>query len=138
MACVGHMDTYRRVQGQRVAPVRFMDEAVGKTPAPEMRANAKPAENIPDFWLEPHNGGVVQMIPVVMRNQQAVDIRHVMNGVRGGSGKGLCAEGYRRGIGAEYRVDEQAAASKLNKKRGMAQPQNCILPALQCVKGDMF
>lgn len=78
------------------------------------------------------------MIPVVMRNQQAVDIRHVMNGVRGGSGKGLCAEGYRRGIGAEYRVNEYAAAAELDEKGGMPKPQNSILRAFQCAKGGVL
>ena len=61
-----------------------------------------------------------------------------MNGVRGGSGKGLCAEGYRRGIGAEYRVNEYAAAAELDEKGGMPKPQNSILRAFQCAQGGVL
>ena len=85
-------DMYVCIQSQGVAPVCFMNDIFWDSPAPEVRPGTKSAENILDFWSEPHNGGVVQVIPMIMRNQQAVDIWHIVNGVWRSSGKGLCAE----------------------------------------------
>ena len=74
------------------------------------------------------------MIPVIMRNQQTVNIRHVADGIGGGSRKGPRAERYGRGKGAEHGIDKKAAAAKLNQKRRMPEPYESVagsLPSLQ-------
>lgn len=67
------------------------------------------------------------MIPVIVGDQQAVDVRQVMDGAGGGSGKGFRAEGNGGGVVAEHGVDEKSMTSQLQKEGGMSQPDDKIL-----------
>ena len=69
---------------------------------------------------------MVQVIPVIVGDEQTVEGRKVAR--RDGScpGKGPCAEGDRRGMIAEHRVDEKFLSAELEKKAGMTEPDHRV------------
>ena len=82
-----------------------------------MTANPEPADHVPDFWLQRDHGGLIQVVPVVVGDQQVVDFRHIFCRIDACTRKGFVGEGHRRGVEAEYRVNEDSPAADLPKIR---------------------
>ena len=67
------------------------------------------------------------MIPVVMGNEQHVQLRQVFRPAYAGAGKGLFQEGKRRGMVAQDRIDQQAPAPKLHIPGTVPQPEDEVM-----------
>lgn len=101
MPCLRSMDAKIFSKFQRSSPVGFVNGVSGKAPAPEMRTHAERTDDMADFMPEFHDGGIVQMIPVVMGSQDEINIGHVRCGIGSCARKGPCAEKRRGGIRAD-------------------------------------
>ena len=99
-----------------------------------MGADAQTADDDADSVLQPHDARIIQMIPVIVGNEQTVDVRHIPDAVRCGSLKGPGAETYRSRIGAEDRIDENAQSANMDEEGGMSQPYHAVFIPVQAAK----
>ena len=126
------------VQVDAVAPVGLADALALKAPAPKMRARAESARDKADARFQRRDRGVVQVIPVIVGDEQSVNVGHVLRRAGRASGKGPRAERHRRGVIAEHRINEQALAAQLEKKAGMPEPDHEVFGAAAREKVGLF
>ena len=112
-------------------PVQFRDGRLRIAPAHERRAHAQPADHATHLAPQCRCRGIVQMIPMVVGNEQRVDVRHIRRRIDVTARKGRVAARQGRGVLAEHRVDKQTVAAQLHEIRGMSQPDNHIRVAVQ-------
>ena len=66
------------------------------------------------------------MIPVVVRNEQIIDVRHVLGGVKVRPLERPVGEKDRRSIGPEHGIYQKASAAELHEVGRMAEPDDGI------------
>ena len=80
----GEMTGRQDMHGQFVAdlhrliPVRFADDGALHAPVAQMRSHAERRHHALDFWHQRFDGGVIQMVVVIVRNNQQVYLRHTL------------------------------------------------------------
>ena len=96
-------------------PVELRDALRGPPPVLEMRTDAKRANNALDAIRYGANRRVVEVIVVIVRNEKAIDGRHVLGPIDVRTPEGL--EGKRHGRGrAKRRIDKYAQAALVQEK----------------------
>ena len=76
----------------RRVPVFFRDFIQVKAPIFKMFPDTQRHHDLFDFRLQRHQGGIIQMIPVVMGNHQQINVGDILRRVDIASGKGLIDE----------------------------------------------
>src|SRR5690606_28379054 len=90
----------------RISPIQFCYIFIWVTPFFEMCSYAKSCYDMFDFVLELHKGIVIQMIPLVMRDDENVNLGHVFSRIAVLAIESTDTETHGGGIFAEYRVNE--------------------------------
>lgn len=80
---------------------------------------------MPDSVFDLSNGFVIQMIKMVVRNNEKIDVGNIFGRVDLGSRKSLVDE-LERCSCEKYRIDEIAFACGLDQVRGMSKPENQV------------
>lgn len=57
--------------------------------------------------------GMVEVVPVIVRDQQVIDIRKILSRVGRGAREGGVEIGRRCGLGRQHRIDQDAASLQL-------------------------
>ena len=76
----------------RCVPVFFRNYVQVKAPIFKMFPDAQRHHDFFDFRFQRHQGGIIQMIPVVMGNHQQINVGDILRRVDIASGKGLIDE----------------------------------------------
>src|ERR1700752_3173403 len=83
-------------------PVRLTDLLRRVSPSFQMGADAEADDGDTHLVLQGGDGGVIEMVPVVVRDEQIVDMGHVLYRVDGRSLECVIDEGNRRRGRAEH------------------------------------
>ena len=104
-----------------------MDARRREAPAAQMSPRSQPADYAGDTRAQGYQRLVVEMVPVVVGNEEDVDIRDFVWRDDVASCKGSCAQGDRASASGEHGVYEYAFAAELDEKGGVPQPDDAVL-----------
>ena len=117
----------------RFVPVEFDDFLRVETPVFEMLPDAERADDLPDPGFEFGDRTVVEVIPVVMRDDEQIHVGHVAGTVDVGALERPVEEGERCG-GPEYGVDEHTPPFGLEQVGGVPEPHQQVAVPIQCAQ----
>ena len=102
-----------------------------------MFANAESANHFSYPVFQTFHCPVIQVIPMIMRNHQIIDIRHIFRFIDISSFKWFVDERYRRSH-AKNRINEKSLSIYLNKVGRMSKPDQYIFitPQLMQIRFD--
>ena len=101
----------------RLVPVHFINNRRIHSPVAQMRADAERRHHAFNFRHQRLNGGVVEMVVVIVGDNQQIDLRHPLRVPRVITGESLIDERERRGVIAKYRVDQDTFTRQLQIPR---------------------
>ena len=113
------------VERSLLVPVEFHDSLFGKAPVFEMFSDAQRADDRPDARPERCDGPAVEVVPVVVGDDQVVDVGHILRTVKIGAFERPVKQ--REGRRAEEnRIDEHAPPVGLDQAGGVAEPDRQV------------
>ena len=115
MSCREDMRGEAVSQSYAVTPVTFPNAGCGVSPFLEMRANAEATNHLLHSRANLRHRVIVKVIPVIMRDEENVDIRNVGHRVGICSVECFRSERHRRGSPAEYWVNQDSLTIDLQK-----------------------
>ena len=107
-------------------PVSLENRFLAVAPSLKMGPDAEGADDLPHLGPKRRCRGIIQMIPVVVRNEQIIDVRHVLGGVKVRPLERPVGEKDRRSIGTEHGIYQKASAAELHEVGRMAEPDDGI------------
>ncbi|MNT15815.1 hypothetical protein D3C72_1508910 [compost metagenome] len=131
-----NMDAQAGHNLQHVVPVCLVYAIRWVAPPVEVFPDAQPNDDLRDLGQQCDGTGIVQVVPVIVRDQQHVDGGHILGRVRRRPRECHVGAGERPGVGAEYRIKQDALAVQLHEVRGMAQPHHHVLTRWQSLEVD--
>lgn len=116
---LARQDVHRQVigQGNRRIPIFLVDASQVEAPLLEILADPQGADDVLHLVFQSHDAGVIEMIPVVMRQDQHIHRGNISSRIDIAAVKGPVDEKGRRGVAAEHRVDENTAAAEMQIQR---------------------
>ena len=94
-------------------PVRFLDDVRIHAPVTQVRSHTQRDYHPFDFWHQRPDGGVIQVVVMVMGYDQQVDLRHGLCRPRIVTVEGFIQKRERRGVIAQHRIDKNAFPGQL-------------------------
>ena len=123
MACGQAANREAVVERRLLVPVEFDDPLFGEAPVFEMFADAQRADDRPDARHKRSDRAVVEVVPVVVGDDEVVDVGHILRAVEVRAFERAIQE--REGRRAEEdRVDERPPSVGLDQVGGVTEPDH--------------
>ena len=107
-------------------PVSFENRFLAIAPRFKMGPDAEGTDNLPHLGPKRRCRGIIQMIPMIVGNEQVIDVRHVLGGVEVRPLERPVGKKDRRSKGAEHGIYQNTPAAELHKVGRMAEPDDGI------------
>ena len=121
-------------QFRRLAPIELDQLVRVEAPVFEMFADAQRTHNAPDAIAQGGHGAVVEMVPMVVRDDEHVDFGDVVWRVDAGSGKGFAQQKRDGGSRPEHGIDQNPRAIRLQEVAAVPEPDEHVARAVQAQK----
>src|SRR5258706_14761938 len=92
----------------------------------QMSSHTQSGHHAFDFWLKFQNGLIVQVVPMVMRNEEVVNFGNILSGIDVAPWIAGCSKFERRSCSIEDRVDQNFLAIDLDKIGRVPEPYQHI------------
>ena len=110
-----------------ILPIQLDDALPIESPVLEMLTDTQTANHLPDAVFQCPHGLIIQVIPMIMRNNQVIDIRHILRVIHVRSLERLVNKRHRGGH-AKHQVHEYPFPIHLNQIRRIPEPHQHLLP----------
>lgn len=131
----GRQAMYRHTAAQRsrLVPIQLHQPFRFVAPVLEMFAHTQRTHHLTDTPLQARHRPVIQMVPMVMRNHQAIYIRHIFRTIDIRPRKRLIQERYRSGT-AKHGVYQNTLAAQLKQIGRMPEPYQKLPIRVECTQ----
>ncbi|MNK90729.1 hypothetical protein D3C87_1107950 [compost metagenome] len=128
------MDGQFGIQLQGAVPIRLMDAGLWVVKALQMSADTESADHRLDPGQQCLQGWVVEMIPVIVGDQQIVNVGEIPGAIRITACKSFIGIGQGGGIVTKDGINQDALARQLDVIGGVSEPDHQIRMAVETVK----